>query len=418
MRENTAFYIIMPHTTRRSFIAMTGGAVTGGLISGSATADLTANYEVWALDQSENNNIHIYVPNSGNGSQFVEIDVINLDDEEIVRPHMIDFSSDGEYAVVANTVSGDIAIIESSSRDIVDVLDTGPGSHFGGFSPDDAFIHVDVIGSSEIVRVDADLEEEDFEIVDQIEINEGIDGLTADEGSPVCHAFDTRGRSIHTLGPSYHNAGVVIVDHDEFEVVEAWTGDDLPANCGTMAHPSKNKFYLTAGLPSDPEEGEEGVGDYYVLHTPPGRGDQRGQGQLTRIHRGGLSTEGIDAHGLYPVKRTDEMWIVNRETNDGVIVDLNNHKVKEMIDAFGPAVGDDPEDSDAPDILTSSPDEKYIFGTLRGPNPLSGDPHAATGVNPGFAVWDIQRRERVETIQPAGEDDEDADFHGIGVRER
>ncbi len=413
----------MFRVTKRKFIAMSSGAVAGGLISGNATAGSETSdyeYEVWALDQSDNNNIHIYTPDSEEDDGFVEEDVLDLDsidvDNSIERPHMIDFSSDGEYAVVANTVSGNIAIIHSDSRDVIEILDTGPGSHFGGFTPDDEYIHVDVIGTSEIVRVDADLEKEAFEIVDEIEINENIDGLTEEEGSPVCHEFDNNGRSIHTLGPSYHDAGVVIVDHDEFEVVEAWGGDDLPANCGTMPHPNKNKFYLTAGLPSDPDGDEDGVGEYYVLHTPPGRGDQRGRGAGTRIHRDGVSTEGIDAHGIFPVESKDEMWIVNRETNDGVIVDLNNNKVKETIDTFGPADHEEPAESDAPDILWSSPDDEYMFGTLRGPNPLSGDPHAATGVNPGFAVWDVESRDRVATVQPAG-DDEDADFHGIGVRD-
>lgn len=401
---------------RRTLMAATGGIVAGGLVSKSATASNGTNdeYEVWALDQSANNNIHIYTPGSEEG-EFDEEDTINLDGHDIERPHMIDFSTGDEYAVVANTVSGNIAIIDTANRDVIEVLDTGPGSHFGGFSPDDTYIHVDVIGESEIVRVDADLEDEEFEIVDEIEIDEEIDGLTEEDGSPVCHEFDNKGRSIHTLGPSYHQAGVVIVDHDEFEVVEAWDGEALPANCGTMPHPTKNKFYLTAGLASDPDNGEEGVGEYFVLHTPPGRGSQRGQGRGTRIHRESVSTEGIDAHGIWPVESRDEMWIVNRETNDGVIVDLNNNKVKETIDTFGPADSEDPEDSDAPDILWSSPDDQYMFGTLRGPNPLSGDPHAATGVNPGFAVWDIESRERVATIQPAV-DDEDADFHGIGVR--
>ena len=56
-----------------------------------------------------------------------------------------------------------------------------------------------------------------------------------------------------------------------------------------------------------------------------------------------------------------------------------------------------------------------MFVTLRGPEPVSGDPHAATGVNPGFSVLDVDSREILDVVQPDPENSE-SDFHGIGVR--
>lgn len=52
-------------------------------------------------------------------------------------------------------------------------------------------------------------------------IDENIEGLTAEEGVPICRPYDHDDRSIHTGGPGYGNAGLVIVDHDSFDVVEA-----------------------------------------------------------------------------------------------------------------------------------------------------------------------------------------------------
>ncbi len=119
------------------------------------------------------------------------------------------------------------------------------------------------------------------------------------------------------------------------------------------------------------------------------------------------------------------MWVLNRETNDGVIVDPETDEVIEEIDAYGENQSDDTAERDAPDIMWTSPDGQYMFVTLRGPAPQSGDPHAATGVTPGFSVLDIESREIVDTVEPDpiddfGQDDIDAeavpDFHGLGVR--
>jgi hypothetical protein len=42
-------------------------------------------------------------------------------------------------------------------------------------------------------------------------------------------------------------------------------------------------------------------------------------------------------------------------------------------------------------------------------------PHVAVGTTPGFAVVDIAERTLVEAVQP-NPDNENSDFHGIGVR--
>ncbi|EMA31466.1 YncE family protein, partial [Halobiforma nitratireducens] len=143
--------------------------------------------------------------------------------------------------------------------------------------------------------------------------------------------------------------------------------------------------------------------------------------------------EGIDAHGFWFTPDGEELWVLNRETNDGIVVDPDTNEVVEEIDAFGPDVSEDPEQRDAPDIMWASPDGEYMFVTLRGPAPLSGDPHASTGVTPGISVLSVDDREIEDVIEPhpidefeddhveLAQDPEEAgprvpDFHGIGVR--
>ncbi|ELY49134.1 YncE family protein [Natronolimnohabitans innermongolicus] len=394
------------------------------------------SYELWALDQGRDN-VFIYEPavddgddegEDGGDAEFALTEFINLNEldglpDDGIVPHMIDYSSGYEYAAIACTAGARTLVFRTEDHELVADIDTGAGSHMAAFSPDDEYIHVDAIDEGAIVRVEADLENEEFEVVDEIEVleDETVQDAGVESGSPICHQFDSQGRSIHTLGPSYHDAGLVIVDHDEFEVTQAFSQDELPTNCGTMPHPTEDKFYLTAGLPSSEDEG---VGAYYVLDT---------SGDEVTVEVEDESTEGIDAHGFWFTPDGEELWVLNRETNDGVVVDPDTDEVIETIDEYGPNQADEPEESDAPDIMWSSPDGEYMFVSLRGPAPLSGDPHAATGVEPGVAVLDTDTREIVDVIEPhpiddfdddhielAQDDDEDGprvpDFHAIGVR--
>ena len=422
----------MDRTTRRRFIAAGGGAATVALAgcagdeaaqddvgtpppdaddeADDAVDDETATpepyeatHEMWAADQGTNT-IYVYEPADETGEAFELLSEIDTAQDGGEVPHMVHFSSDYEYAAIACTAGARTLVYRTEDRELVGNIETGAGSHFAGFAPDDDAIVVDVIGESEIVRIDADLEAETFEIDDRIVVDADIEGLTDEEGAPICHSYDHGGRSYHTLGPSYHDAGLLVVDHGDFSVDYALSGEELPTNCGTVPHPTEDKFYLTAGLPSDPETDAEGVGEYYVLDTAN-----------DEVIVDGESTRGVDAHGFWFTPDGAELWVLNRETNDGVVVDPETDEVIEEFDAFGPEDADDSDESDAPDIMWSSPDGEFMYVTLRGQNPVSGDPHAATGVNPGFAVLDVETREilHVEVPDP---DDADSDFHGIGVR--
>lgn len=403
----------MRPTTRRTFIAGTTAAgiasLAGCIGDDEDDVDVTeaddtdipddddgpdweAGYEIWAADQGTDI-MYIYEPGDASGENFDLVDEFDLSTNG-GRPHMVHFTSDYEYAAVANAAGP--VIIRTADREIVAEPETGGGTHFAGFSPDDEWLIVDVIGDNKIVRIDVDIDEESFEVADEIVPSDEIDDIE-DTQNPVCHSWDHSGRTIHTLGPAYGDGGVVIVDQDTFEIDVAWPGEDLPANCGTIPHPDEDKFYLTAGAPSDPDEGVEGAGEYYVLDTAADEILVEGD------------TAGVDAHGFWYTTDGEELWVLNRETNDGVIIDPDSDDVVDEIDAYGP------DEDDAPDILWGTPDGQHMIVTLRGDEPVTGDPHAATGVNPGFAVLDVETRDVITNVVP-DDDDPASDFHGIGIK--
>ncbi|WP_114577586.1 YncE family protein [Saliphagus sp. LR7] len=411
--------------TRRMLLA--GGVAAGGLgiagclgegSDGGATAGAggsdgggedDATYEIWALDRGTDTG-YVYEPGGEEGT-FEEVESIDFAADDGGGPHTIAFTADYEYAAVACTAGARTLFVRTEDRRVVGSVETGPGSRFAAFTPDEEYVVVDVAGAGAIKRIAADLEAEEFGIDGEIVLtdSETIREHAGDfsDSSPVCHQHTGAGHSYHALGPDYRDGGLVVVDHADFSVTEVFHGevDGVPTNSGTMPHYEESKFYLTAGRPSDSEGSEEGVGDYYVFDTEGHEPIESG------------FTEGIDAHDLRFTPDGEELWVLNRETGDGIVLDPGTDEAIAEVADYGPA----------PDVMWSSPDGEYVFVSLRGPEQAPGDSHPATGETPGFNAIDAESREIVATVEPdpiadygadeiENEDVATPDFHGIGVR--
>jgi hypothetical protein len=77
----------------------------------------------------------------------------------------------------------------------------------------------------------------------------------------------------------------------------------------------------------------------------------------------------------------------------------------------------------APDLADAAPLGNLAFVALRGPTPLSGDPHNATGSTPGLAILQVTeggrngKLLRIVRLSNVGADGvERADPHGLRVR--
>ena len=79
----------------------------------------------------------------------------------------------------------------------------------------------------------------------------------------------------------------------------------------------------------------------------------------------------------------------------------------------------------SPDLMDLAPAGNRMFISLRGPAPLTGDPHVSAGTTPGVMVMRIEEEGRrgdvigivrISNIDAAGV--ERADPHGIRVRRR
>ncbi|MEX0732311.1 MAG: hypothetical protein WED00_06175 [Aquisalimonadaceae bacterium] len=351
-------------------------------------ADNGKPYEIWALDQGTHK-IHVY------DADLREVSRIDLGAHGAEVPHMIDFTSDYRFAVVANVATGNVALIRTEDHTVVDLVQTGPRTHMAGISPDDRTVLTDVIGNADnhrdgkIVELSLDADRQRLRITRELVIaNDPVFRRKADsfkDVSAICHDYSADGsRAFVTLGPSLENGGLVVVNTRSLTLERAWGPGEMQVNCGTMLTPDGRHMMVNGG-------GHD-TGHWFAIDTDT----------LEIASQGG--SEGTDAHGVRNLPNGEEVWMVNRGTSNGIVL---NARTLEQVDRIQ-------DTGKTPDILDFSPDSRYAFVTLRGPNPVSM-PHMAKGETPGFSVMDVASREVIRIVQPAA-NNPDSDFHGIGVR--
>jgi hypothetical protein len=125
-----------------------------------------------------------------------------------------------------------------------------------------------------------------------------------------------------------------------------------------------------------------------------------------------------DAHGLVATNRNPYIWVLDRARSVAEVFDTRSDPHVNTIALDHPS-----SDHPTPDLADISPSGHRIFVSLRGPNPLSGSPHAATGSTPGLGVIHVNQRGKggelksvveISNIDTTGV--ERADTHGIRVR--
>jgi hypothetical protein len=129
-------------------------------------------------------------------------------------------------------------------------------------------------------------------------------------------------------------------------------------------------------------------------------------------------SEGADAHGAALTKHGTYLWIADRGRNFLWVVDTATDQIVNIIQLVSD-VSDDP----TPDLLAVSPNGSRAFMSLRGPNPLTADPHVSTGSTPGVGILKVTqggRNARFEAVAPVSNIDaggvERGDVHAMTLR--
>jgi DNA-binding beta-propeller fold protein YncE len=127
-----------------------------------------------------------------------------------------------------------------------------------------------------------------------------------------------------------------------------------------------------------------------------------------------------DSHGVAAAGNGRYVWVMDRHNDVADIIAVESGQHVNTVSLNGTLTG-----NAAPDLADIAPSGNRIFVALRGPVPLSGDPHNATGATPGLGVIQITQGGRsgsLKTIVPIVNEKQQAgqapDPHGIRVRVR
>lgn len=368
----------------------------------SCNKEETHNYVVWAADQNADD-LYILDPN---GQVLEIIDGITLGAAS--RPHMLWGVNDDPYVYSANSVSGNVTVLDTRTNSVVAVVDgVGKLPHAAQPVPNRPdHIYVSNIGPQ---AVEGDGNPDKGETISEIIRTEGPDGhaweltrfldlktdpMLADDEQfpsrrPVCAGFTPDG---HYMMVTLFNGGMAVVDLNEWRVSKAWGRNDIAEHgCGFAESPVENEIYVTAG-------GMHSSWLYVFEFTYEGP-------DLVATHN--LSQSGHDAHGVWVDTQRNELWVIHRVSDNVTIHPLatirNTDHQYEIMDFVGRT----------PDLITMSDDNSRAFITLRGPNPAPTIPHDIVGERPGISIVDVAKRELIDIVFLG--DPVHGDFHGIFI---
>jgi hypothetical protein len=404
-------------------------------------------YEVWVVDQSDTRglahggSVRVYegAELTGDAAAVTPVAIIDLAGATSdlciartgvapVRPHVIAFNATGTHAVLSFVGSGHVVLFDAAARAPVGCLRTRGGptdearqAHAATPSPDDAFILVANQNGRHVERIAADWAGGRWTLDTLAALDLAsctVPGgapcqspATRPDNAPVCFVYDASGdRAWVTL----RGGGLVVIDAraTPMRVVAAWDSATVHGN-GCGGGRSGGRVFVTSGggmgghlhefdLYEFPESGWTGTTAApapRLVHTADGEPDR-------------------DSHGTAFAGDGRWLWILDRAANVAEVFATGSGARVATVPLAG-ALSDDP----TPDLASASPGGGWLFFTMRGPTPLSADPHVSTGSTPGIGVLrlgdggrggQLQRIVRISNLDAGGV--ERSDPHGIAVR--
>lgn len=423
--------------------------VVPSLISsaGPATASGRNSYEVWAIDQSNSpgldhgGTLYIYDGRALEKVRTKEPPVGEKVDlggavasmcrdktgANPVRPHMLAINASQTHAVISFVASGHVVFLDAETRQPVDCIRTSVGAggarqvHFAIPSPDETYVVVANQNGKLFERINTDYTTNTF----ALDVAAGIDlatcvtpngapcqGPLRPDNAPICPIVDSTSRySFVTL----RGGGLFVVDSAStpMEIVAEYDVATVHPN-GCLGAEVPGKMYIDSGGGTGANVFEADLYAFplagFSASNPPNVPEP------TVVFS--EDVDGADTHGATLTKHQRYLWIADRGRNFLFVVDTaTDHVVNRIMLTPGPSP--DP----TPDLLMTSPTGGYVFTSLRGPNPLTADPHVSTGSTPGVGVIKVRGGGRkgsfvgiapVSNIDPGGV--ERADVHALSIR--
>jgi len=415
----------------------------------------TEAHEVWLVDQSNSpgktygGTLYVWEGadlNGSDASSATPIAVIDLGGATSdlclaqtganpVRPHMLDFNSGHSHGVLTFVASGHVVVFDAANRASVACIRTSEGflaarqAHAATPAPDGSFILVTNQGGRLLERIDSDFATNTFSLNPAATLN--LATCTTPAGNPCQHP-DTRplNSPIVALVDSTSKlafvtlagGGLFVVDPntEPMQILAEYDKNTVHAN-GFAGAEAKGGMYINSGAgaaatnPSEFDIYRFPLTGYSPLNPP-------NSPALNVVFSDDTvpPADERDAHGLVLTKHDRYLWVLDRLHNVAEVIDTGSNQRVNTVNLAG-TLSEDPTS----DLAGIAPDGNRIFLSLRGPNPLSGSPHAASGSTPGLGVVQVEQGGRhgvlksvvrITNIDGAGI--ERADPHDVSVRRK
>lgn len=389
-------------------------AVTEPRALANALEQNDERFEVWLVDQSNSagrtygGTIYVYRGPDlmGESASSAEpSDVIDLSGATAalcmastganpVRPHMLAFNADHRRAVLAFVASGHVVVFDAAARAPVACLRTSVGSggarqaHAAFVAPNDSYILVANQNGKRLERFSAIFASDQYaaDVAATLDLATCTtpNGVPCEspsarpDNAPICpvlarsgaFAFITlRGGGMFVVNPAATPMAIV-AEYDKATVhpngcggVEAGGAMHINSGGGTAANLHEFDIYRfpTAGYsPTNPPN----------VPAP------------TVIFSDDVPER--DSHGIVLTGHGRYLWAADRGENVAEIFAAATGAHVGTVDMRGPESSDP-----TPDLADIAPSGNRIFFALRGPNPLTADPHVSTGSTPGLGVYQV-----------------------------
>ena len=347
-----------------------------------------------------------------------------------VRPHMLTFNGTYTHAILAFVASGHVVFFNAATRTPVACFRTEVGAggarqaHAIWPTPNDAYVLVANQNGKKFERIRTDYETDQFVQEPHATLNLATcttpnslpcqDPVLRPDNAPICPFVPEDGYPAYL---SLRGGGMLAVDPHAtpMSIVAEYPAGVIPRDgCGFVE--AKGWIYGNGGggNPANPDGWylyRLPVGGVETYHSanPPNTPAAEEIAHDDRVPR--------DAHGVAKTRNEKYVWFFDRAGNVAEVYRAATGAYAGTLNLVSP-FSTDP----TVDLVGEAPDGKYFYGSLRGPLPLSGDPHASTGSTPGLMVIELLQDGRtgaVRGIAPITNLDgglQRADAHGIRVR--
>lgn len=420
------------------------------LLAGAWTAPAMAvSYEVWLVDQSDTTGlgyggkIHVFDGAdlaTGDPAAVAPAATIDLaaataalcagsTGANPVRPHMLLFNAGHTHAILSFVSSGHVVVFDAAARAPVACfrMTVGAGgarqAHAAFPAPDDSFILVANQNGKLLERIRTDYAADVYGHEPAATLDLGAACTTPSgapceaagvrpDNAPICPIIDSAGRLAFV---TLRGGGLFVVD-PRTTPMRILAEYDLaavhPNGCGGVE--SGGGMYLTSGGGTASNLSEFDVYRFPLFGYQPAPPPNHPARELLYSD----DEHERDSHGLVATRFGRYLWVADRDANVIEVLAASPGIRVNTIDLNGPWSADP-----APDLMDLSPAGDLVFVSTRGPNPLSGDPHASTGAAPGMLVVQVRAGGRgglvrglVPITNPDASGVERADAHGIRVR--